>query len=133
MIKKTCTYTNYNDVEVTETAYFNFTEAEIMEQEMGIKGGLAEAIQRTVDAKDAPEIIRIFKKLVLDSYGVKSPDGRRFIKTQELRDEFEQTPMYSQIFMELATNDVAAAEFVNGIMPKNLPKDAVAPAALPNA
>ena len=117
MLKKKITYTDYNDVERTEDFYFNLTKAEIMEMELGTSGGLAEMIQRIVDAQDAPSIVKIFKDLILKAYGEKSPDGKRFIKSKEISDAFSQTEAYSQLFMELATDTDAAAEFVNGIVP----------------
>lgn len=120
MLKKTVSYTDYNGVERKEDFYFNLSKAEIMEMELGTTGGLAEMIQRVVDAKDAPAIIKIFKDLVLKAYGEKSADGRRFIKNQELSDAFAQTEAYSIIFMELATDDKAAAAFVNGIVPADM-------------
>lgn len=120
MIKKTVTYTDYNGVERTEDYWFHLKKNEIMEMEMGTTGGMAEMIQRIVNAKDAPAIIKIFKDLVLRAYGQKSADGRRFIKSDALREEFEQTEAYSIIFMELATDADAAAAFVNGIMPSDI-------------
>ena len=122
MLKKTVTYTDYNGVERKEDFLFNLNKAEIMEMEMGTTGGYAEMIQKIVNAKDTPSLIRIFKDLVLKSYGVKSEDGKRFIKSKELSESFSQTEAYVQIFMELATNDVAAAEFVNGVFPADLVK-----------
>ena len=133
MIKKPVTYTDYNGVERTENFYFNLSEAEVMEMEMSTEGGMAESIQKVVDAKDAPAIIRVFKDLVLKAYGVKSDDGRRFMKTKadgtRYADDFKETEAYSQIFMELATDADAAAKFVNGIVPAKLAQKA----ALPNA
>ena len=133
MIKKTITYTDYNGVERTENFYFNLNKAEVLEMEMGTEGGMAETIQKIVDAKDAPAIIRVFKDLVLKAYGVKSDDGRRFMKTKpdgtRYADDFKETEAYSQIFMELATDADAAAKFVNGIIPADLAQKA----ALPNA
>ena len=120
MLKKTITYTDYNDISRTEDFYFNLTEAEIMEMEMGTTGGLAEAIQRVVAAQDAKAIIKIFKDLVLKAYGVKSPDGKYFEKSDKIAKEFEHSPAYSIIFMELATNADEAAKFVNGIVPANM-------------
>lgn len=120
MLKKTITYTDYNGVERTEDFYFNLSKAEIMEMEMSTTGGLAEMIQRIVQAQDAPAIIKIFKDLVLKAYGQKSPDGKRFIKSDALREEFEQTEAYSNLFMELATDSDAAAAFVNGIVPADV-------------
>ncbi len=118
MLKKTMTYEDFNGIERTEDFYFNLTEAELMEMELSVDGGLAEMIQKIVAAKNAPAIIKVFKDLVLKAYGEKSADGKRFMKSDEIRMAFEQTPAYSQLFMELATDDVKAAEFVNGISPK---------------
>lgn len=121
MLKKTITYVDYNGMERTEDFYFNLSKAEIMELEMSTAGGLAEMINKIVAAQDAPAIIEIFKKIILKAYGIKSPDGRRFLKKDEkgnaLCNEFEQTEAYSQLFMELATDADAAAKFVNGIVP----------------
>ena len=133
MIKKTITYTDYNNVERTESFYFNLSKAEIMEMEMGTDGGMAETLKKIVDAKDAPAIIRVFKDLVLKAYGVKSDDGRRFIKSKELSDSFAQTEAYSQIFIELATDADAAAKFVNGIVPSDLTQQVANTTALPGA
>lgn len=118
MLKKTVTYTDYNGVERTEDFYFNLTKAEITEMELSTEGGLEALIRKIVAEKNAPAIIKIFKELVLKAYGEKSPDGRRFIKNDEVRDAFSQTEAYSEIFMELATDADAAAAFVNGITPK---------------
>ena len=117
MLKKTFTYTDYNGVERTEDFYFNLSKAELMEMELSTTGGLAEMINKIVAAQDAPAIVKVFKELVLKSYGQKSADGRRFIKSKELADEFAQTEVYSQLFMELATDADAASKFVNGIVP----------------
>lgn len=117
MLKKTFTYTDFNGVERTEDHYFNLSKAELMEMELSTTGGLAEMINKIVAAQDAPAIVKIFKELVLKAYGQKSADGRRFIKSKELSDEFSQTEAYSQLFMELATDADAAAAFVNGIVP----------------
>lgn len=117
MLKKTITYTDYNGVERIEDFYFNLNKAEVMELEMGTSGGLSEMINRIVAAQDAPSIIKVFKDLVLRAYGEKSPDGKRFIKSEELSMAFAQTDAYSILFMELATDADKAAKFVNGILP----------------
>lgn len=127
MLKKTITYRDYNDVERTEDFYFNLTKAEIMEMELGTTGGFTEMVQKIIDTQDIPQIAKIFKDLVLKAYGEKSPDGRRFIKNDEIRDGFAQTEAYSDLFMELSTNPDAASAFINGIIPDNIegPKNAV--------
>jgi len=120
MLKKTITYTDYNGETRKEDFYFNMTRAEVTEMELSIDGGLSDMIRRVTEAKDVPSIIKIFKELVLKAYGVKSPDGKRFIKSKELSEEFSQTEAYSDLFMELAQDSSAAAAFVNGIMPQNI-------------
>ncbi len=130
MLKKTITYTDYNDNKRTEDFWFNLSKAEVMEMEMSTTGGLAETINKIVAAQDAPAIIKIFKELVLKAYGEKSPDGKRFIKSEELATAFSQTEAYSQLFMELATDADAAAVFVNGITP-DASKNAAMPAIMP--
>ena len=117
MLKKQITYTNYNDIEVTEPFYFNLTETELMEMEMSTSGGLAEYIKRITEAQDAPSILRVFTELILKAYGEKSADGKRFIKSETLRNEFAQTEAYSQLFIELATDADKAAAFINGVVP----------------
>lgn len=120
MLKKTITYTDYNGIERKEDFYFNLTKAEIMEMEMSTAGGFAEMINKVVAAQDVPSIIKIFKELILKAYGEKSPDGRRFNKSEELSNAFKETEAYSILFMELATDADAAAKFVNGITPADV-------------
>ena len=122
MLKKTMTYTDYNGLERTEDFYFNLTKAEVLEMEMSTAGGLAETIQSVINAKDQVSIIKIFKDLILKAYGEKSPDGKRFIKSEEISNAFAQTEAYSQLFMELATNADSASQFVNGIVPADIAK-----------
>ena len=122
MLKKTITYIDYNGVERTEDFYFNLSKAEVLELEMGTTGGLTEMINKIVAAQDTPTLIKIFKDLVLRAYGEQSPDGKRFIKSDEIRDAFSQTEAYSNLFMELATDAEAASKFFNGIIPDNVDK-----------
>jgi len=118
MLKKTITYTDYDGNNRTEDFYFNLSKAEVTEMEYSVDGGLTKMLKRIVDTNDLKRIIEMFKDLVLRAYGEKSADGRRFIKSQALRDEFSQTEAYSNLFMELAMNADSAAEFVNGITPQ---------------
>lgn len=110
--------------EVEKTYYFNLSKAELMEMELSIDGGLKSYIEKIVEAKKTPELVALFKKLILKSYGERSADGMRFVKVDPVRgnlaDEFEQTDAYSELFTELATNEQSAIEFINGIIPAQL-------------
>lgn len=118
MLVKKVSYTDYKGNQREEELYFNLSKAEVAEMELSHKGGLSEKINRIVATQDSKEIINLFKELIVKSYGVISDDGRRFIKSDELREEFVQTEAYSELFMELASDADEAAKFVNGIIPQ---------------
>ena len=122
MLKKTVTYVDYNGVERTEDFYFNLSKAEVTEMELSVEGGFSKMLEEIVKSNDNARILELFKEMVLKAYGEKSADGRRFVKSKELSEAFSQTEAYSEIFMELAMDEKAAAAFVNGIMPVNLGK-----------
>lgn len=127
MIKKTISYKTYDGALITEDFYFNFTEAEIMEMQYGEYGGFSQRVQKMIDTHDQPGLIKLIKEFVLDAYGVKSADGKRFQKNEELKRAFVECPAYSILFMELALDDVKAADFVRGVVPENM-KDEVSKA-----
>lgn len=118
MIKKSITYTDYDGNTRTEDFFFNLTKAEVVEMEASETGGMKKMLENIIKTNDSKKIISIFKDIIAKSYGVKSLDGKRFIKNQEVLDDFMQTEAYSELFMELATDEKAAAAFVNGIFPK---------------
>lgn len=123
MLKKTIKYNDFNGNEREEDFYFNLMQSEIAELELSTVGGFTESIQKIIQTQDGPEIIKQFKKIILKSYGEKSADGKRFIKSDELSEAFSQTNAYSELFMELATDDEAASAFINGIVPDELKQD----------
>lgn len=120
MFKKVIKYEDYNGVQHEEEFLFNMTEAEVAEMNLSMKGGMGAVMQQIANTRDVPKLIEIFKDMILRSYGEKSPDGRKFVKSQELRDAFEQCPAYSELFMELVQDNKKAFEFLTGIMPKKM-------------
>lgn len=120
MYKRTLTFEDFNGNERTEDFYFHFSKAELMEMEMAKEGGLQNYVEKIVQTQDTPELLKIFKELLLKSYGEKSLDGRKFVKSPELSESFSQTEAYSMLFMELATDDTKAAEFINNVIPSDV-------------
>lgn len=119
-------YMDFNGMERNETFYFNFTKAEVVEMEYSVSGGLTAVLNQISETKDFPKLTAIFKDLILKAYGEKSPDGRRFIKSKELSDEFSQTEAYSELYIKLASDTDAALEFIRGIMPGDISDDDMA-------
>lgn len=129
MLKLTRTYTDFDGNERTEDCYFNLTKSELLQMETMADGGLEKKIQKIINSKDQAQIMNIFKDILLKSFGIKSDDGKRFRKSDEIRAEFEESPLFDMIFMELATDAEAAEKFIKGIIPKDMNPDA--PKAIP--
>jgi hypothetical protein len=117
MYAKKIMYTDYNGSKREETFHFNLTAAELLEMELMEDGGMESLLQRIVETRNYKQLVTIFKQMILGAYGVKSPDGKRFIKSKELTDEFQQTEAFAELYIELATNDEAATAFVNATLP----------------
>lgn len=121
MLKRSITFEDFNGDQATDVFYFNISKPELVEMEVEYDNkGFATFIQRIIDTKDNKILIKLFKEIVLKAYGVKSEDGKRFIKSEELRLEFSQTAAYNALFMELATNDGAAVDFLKGALPRDM-------------
>lgn len=120
MLKKTITYKDFDDNERTEDFYFNLTKAELLEMELTTVGSMTKMLQKIINEKNQKRIMEIFKEIILKAYGEKSEDGKRFIKNKELTEAFTQTNAYTELYMELATNDDAASAFIRAIMPAEL-------------
>jgi len=131
MLKKSITFTDYDGNERTENFWFNLSKAECMEMELSTNGGMQQMIEKIISEKDQAKIVKIFKEIILKSYGEKSPDGKHFYKSPEISAGFASTEAYSELFMELATNADKAAEFMNAVLPA-APENAGTIAALPN-
>lgn len=120
MYSKTIKYEDYNGNTREETFYFNLSKAEIIDLEWRTPGGLENYFKGIMEKLDGQALADTFKMLIQKSYGVKDPEGRRFIKNKDVLDAFVQTEAYSELYILLATNSDAAAEFVNGIFPKDI-------------
>jgi hypothetical protein len=135
MLKRSITYEDYNGESLTEDFYFNLSKPELIELEVEFEGGFGRSLQNIIKAENTKALIHEFKRIILLAYGIKSEDGKRFIKSEQLREEFVQTDAYAQLFMELATDDKAASDFLTAILPKDMQGDVaktlVAPVTTP--
>lgn len=119
MLKKTFKFVDYNGVEREEDHYFNISKAELAMMEASMAGGMKTYLEKIVQTQDTVSIMDMFRDFIKKSYGVKSPDGRQFVKNDQVYSEFAQTEAYSELIMELLGSKDAAADFVNGVLPKD--------------
>lgn len=120
MIKQDITYTNFEGEQETETLYFHLNKVELMEMQVSEKRGLAQYITDIQKAENNKEIFRLFKEIVLRAYGERSEDGKKFIKNERLREEFEGCLAYEELMVKIVTETDFAVKFVNGIMPAGM-------------
>lgn len=117
MLKETLTYTDYDGNTRTEDFYFNLSKAEVLEMELKTVGGMEKMLKTIIASKDSKRIVEVFKEIVCKAYGVKSPDGRKFMKSEELTRDFMGTEAYSDLFFRLASDADYASNFIKGILP----------------
>nr|DAR15015.1 MAG TPA: hypothetical protein [Caudoviricetes sp.] len=118
MLKKTITYTDYDGNSRTEDFWFNLSKAEIIRLEFSESGGMEKLLNKMIAEQDSKKLMNMFETLILTAYGEKSGDGKRFIKSEELSTAFKQTEAYSELIVELLSDEKAASEFVNKVMPQ---------------
>ena len=115
MLKKTVKYYDFNGDEASETLYFNLTTTEVAKLSAGFGGDIEKYIKKITAAEDMNAMLTFIEKLILASYGVKSEDGKRFMKTAALREEFESSAVYAELFEQLLTNPEEAKAFGEGL------------------
>jgi len=120
MIKWPITFTDYDDNEITEDFYFNLNKAELTQMQFDVNGAYSSFIERISNERDLKALGQEFRKIILMSYGKKSDDGRLFRKSEQMREDFEQSEAYVTLYMELLSDGEKAAKFVKGILPKDL-------------
>lgn len=120
MYKTTVTYTDFEGLERTEDLYFNLTTTELVKLENSMLGGLQKRIENMMQRHDVPTIMQTMEDVIRMSYGVKSPDGRKFIKNDEVYEDFLQSGAYDAFYMSVVTDAEKGSEFINGIIPADL-------------
>lgn len=121
MIKKVVEYTDFNDMERKDELYFHMTQPELIKLSVSREGGFERYIDKMIQANNMKEVVAILEEVIQLTYGVKTDDGR-FEKSPEILQKFLSSEAYNVVFMEIAQNAETAAEFINGVIPKNLKK-----------
>lgn len=120
MLKKTITFEDLDGNQVTEDFYFNINKTELIQMQLSVEGGMEARLSQIVASQDGKRIMEIVDDVLRQAYGVRSDDNRRFLKSDELFEDFKQTDAYNVLFLELCTDAGASAAFMNALMPKDL-------------
>jgi hypothetical protein len=120
MLKKTITFKDLDGEEVTDDFYFHMSEAEITQLELSEANGFSEHLKKLIGSRDGKTIIEHFTAIILAAYGERSLDNRRFVKSKEISEAFQQTDAFSVLFMEMIGDSDASTAFIKGMLPASV-------------
>lgn len=121
MYAKVIKYTDYNDVPREETFYFNLNRAELLKMMVTDSDAtLDQVFEYFQQTRNSKKLLMMIEDLIQASFGIKSPDGKAFIKKPEYLEMFVQSEAYSEFLTELLNDADKAADFFIKILPKNL-------------
>lgn len=123
MLKKTISYEDYNGEKREETFFFSLNRAELLRMNMSKRGGMERYLKNLVEENDPEKLTKMFEEIILMSYGVKSEDGSRFVKSPEVVEAFRNSAAYAELFYELATDTAKFADFVAGVVPADMAEE----------
>ena len=123
MLKKTITYTDYDGMERTEDFWFNLSKTELTKLDAELPGGVLGVLRKIIDKQDRKALVDFIETLILRSYGEKTLDGKRFVKTPDMAEEFMQTPAYDELFMSILSDTDSQTSFINGVIPQSMAKE----------
>ena len=115
MLKKEILFENLDGETVSETFYFRMSKPDLIKMNVGDEGGMASMIEKVTETQGHQALLELFDKFIRLSVGRR--EGQQFIKNDDIADEFMNTPAYDSLFMELAVNEGAVADFLKGILP----------------
>lgn len=120
MVIKRIGYDTYDGEHLEENFYFNLTKTEAMTLQVSKDGGFEQYLRNIIDAHSGREIMDTVRNIILLAYGEKSPDGKRLMKSDEIRQNFECSPAFDALFTELVLDDKKMSAFINEVMPKDM-------------
>lgn len=120
MLVRTFEYKDFNGQNRKDTWCFNLSRAELLKMELGAWGGMDALLKRLMREENPEKIMDMFEKIILSAVGEKSPDGRKFIKNETIREDFKSTQAYSDLFFELVTDPDKANAFLKGCVDAEL-------------
>lgn len=116
MVKKTIAYTDFNGVQRKDDFFFHMSLPEVTRLQASVSPEtFDEHILRIAKEGKEGAILQLLEKIILGAYGVKSPDGKSFIKTQEETRNFEYSQAYAELFEQLLLQPEEMRVFAEGI------------------
>lgn len=142
MLKKSIKFVDYNGVERTENLYFHVSKTSILTASNDVYGEIMKTAQDLQDrakllegmeagsineenpfdpnnqvlAESIRMVARLLDRLIDLSYGKRSEDGQKFVKSKEILDEFKSSIAYEAFIEQMLSNQDEMVEFINKLV-----------------
>lgn len=117
MLKQQVKYEDFDGNTQTETLYFNLNRMELISfQKRYGSENMENYINKLIEEKQIEPMYDLLNDFVLTAYGVKSEDGKRFIKNDQIREEFKQSLAYESLIEDFHDDSRKVLEnFIAGV------------------
>lgn len=118
MIKQHVSYEDYEGNKVEKDLWFHLNRSDLAKLSLNYEKGLIEGLTELQKKGDKRAIAEFIDELLINAYGVRKPDSDVFLKTKEIREDFEYSLAHDEILMMLlGGDDDDIINFIVGIMP----------------
>ena len=125
MLRKSISYTDFDGNKTAEEVYFNLNKAELIDLEVMAEKPMSQILEEIGKTPNARDVIGLFKLFIDRAYGIKSADGRRFIKNDDILSDFKSFEVYSELLWKIVSDANFAVEFIEGLVPADMLQQAM--------
>lgn len=118
MIKQHVSYEDYDGNKVEKDLWFHLNKSDLAKMSLGFDNGLIEGLTELQKKGDKKAVAEFIDNLLVNAYGVRKPGSDVFLKTPEIKEDFQYSLAHDEILMMLlGGEDDEIINFIVGIMP----------------
>mgnify|MGYP000160979937 FL=1 len=118
MIKQHVSYEDYDGNKVEKDLWFHLNKSDLAKMSLGFDNGLIEGLTELQQKGDKKAVAEFIDNLLVNAYGVRKPGSDVFLKTPEIKEDFQYSLAHDEILMMLlGGEDDEIINFIVGIMP----------------
>lgn len=118
MIKQHVSYEDYDGNKVEKDLWFHLNKSDLAKMSLGFDNGLIDGLTELQQKGDKKAVAEFIDNLLVNAYGVRKPGSDVFLKTPEIKEDFQYSLAHDEILMMLlGGEDDEIINFIVGIMP----------------
>lgn len=120
MLKRLIKYEDFDGNKCEDEFYFHYKKTELTQLNFSKDGGIGTFLQKIVSERNGKELYKFYEDFILGAIGERRNEGKNFVKTEEIRENFKTSNAYEVLFDEMANDPTKFAEFFNGVIPADM-------------